>query len=231
MSNKEPKSENGLYSLLFNIVIPVFILLKMSDEKRLGPTYALLVAIAFPIIFAIIDFYKYRKLRFIPIAGFISVLMTGLIGLMKLSPEWMAVKEAGIPAAIGLAVIISIYTPFPLIKKMLFNDKIMHIDLINEKLNEKDAVKLFDKRLKISSFLLGATFFISSIINYFLTKTILIAQPGTSLYTEQIGKLKISCILITAIPSTILMLLILWYLFTSIKKVTGLELNEFLKTK
>jgi hypothetical protein len=35
--------------------------------------------------------------------GFVSVLLTGGIGLLQLDPKWIAVKEAAVPAVIGLA--------------------------------------------------------------------------------------------------------------------------------
>jgi hypothetical protein len=51
----------------------------------------------------------------------VSTLLTGGIGLLKLDAQWLAVKEAAIPALIGLAVLGSNWTSGPLIRILVFN--------------------------------------------------------------------------------------------------------------
>ena len=49
MSEPNHKPENPLVSLLINVLIPVGILSFLSKEKYLGPVWALVVGLAFPI--------------------------------------------------------------------------------------------------------------------------------------------------------------------------------------
>ena len=49
------KKSNPLVDILISILIPSIILMKMSGEDRLGPTTALIVALAFPIGYGLYD--------------------------------------------------------------------------------------------------------------------------------------------------------------------------------
>ena len=119
-SNKNLK--NSL-SNPFNILIPIFILNKGDDwfGEYLAPHFAntavpiLLIALCFPIAYFIYDLILRKKYNFISILGLISVLLTGGIGILEIPTQWFAVKEAAIPSIIGLAVILSLKTPYPLV--------------------------------------------------------------------------------------------------------------------
>jgi len=56
--------------------------------------------------------------------------------LLKLDPKWLAVKEAAIPGLIGIAVLISTYTRYPLIKTLLYNPAVINTVKIQQKLDE-----------------------------------------------------------------------------------------------
>ena len=110
-----------MVDLLVSIVIPSFILMKFSGDDDLGASTALIVALAFPLSWGLYELLKYRKFNFIALLGLISVLLTGGIGLLQLDPQWLAVKEAAIPGLIGIAVLVSTRTRYPLIRTLLYN--------------------------------------------------------------------------------------------------------------
>ena len=115
-----------LVDLIVSIIIPSIILMKLSGEHDLGAGGALIAALAFPIGWGVFELIKYRKFNFIALLGLISVLLTGGIGLLQLDTKWLAIKEAAIPGVIGLAVLISTRTPYPLVKTLLYNPKILY---------------------------------------------------------------------------------------------------------
>ncbi len=51
---------------------------------------ALVVALLFPIIYGGMDLVRNKKFNFISALGFISVLLTGGIGLLELDTRWLA---------------------------------------------------------------------------------------------------------------------------------------------
>ncbi|TNG02820.1 MAG: MFS transporter, partial [Gammaproteobacteria bacterium] len=113
MMKSETQSEHKprpLLDLVFSVVIPAFILMKLSGEAELGPVNALLLALAFPLGLGLYELIRFRKYNFISILGLVSVLLTGGIGLLELDAHWLAVKEAMIPGLIGSIVLIMSFT-------------------------------------------------------------------------------------------------------------------------
>ncbi|MCO5226418.1 MAG: hypothetical protein M9953_13855, partial [Thermomicrobiales bacterium] len=87
-----------MISLLINIVIPTVIMTRFASDDKLGAINALLLALAFPFLYGIYEMTRNRKIGWVPVLGLISIAISGGIGLLKLPPEWVAVKEAMIPA-------------------------------------------------------------------------------------------------------------------------------------
>ena len=129
--------QNPFIDLIVSIVIPTLILMKLSGEDNLGPLGALLLALAFPLGWGLYELVVNKKKNFVAILGIISVLLTGGIGVLELDNKWLAIKEAAIPAAIGIGVLISSYTKYPLVKTLLYNPAVLNVAKIDEKLEEK----------------------------------------------------------------------------------------------
>jgi len=228
---KEKKKPGVLTNLIFNIVIPVLIMTKFSKPEYLGPVYGLGIAILFPLSFGLWEFIILKNVNFISILGFISVLLTGTLGLFQFNPFWIAVKEAAIPLVIGLLIIISEIVKKPVIKKFLINDSIMEVDLINAKLIEKNMNEKFDSLLSRCSYFVAGSFFLSSIVNFIFARIIVKSSPGSVEYTQEIGKMTALHIPVVAIPSTIIMMIILFYIINKLKKLTNLEFEQIFKNQ
>ena len=115
-----------LIDLLVSVIVPSVILMQLSTPERLGAVGALVTALALPLAWGIAELVRYRKFNFIALLGVVSVLLTGGIGLLEIDPEWLAIKEAAIPGIIGLAVLGSTYTRYPLVKTLLFNPAVIN---------------------------------------------------------------------------------------------------------
>lgn len=222
------KKENPLLSLALNIIIPSLILMKASGPDRLGPLWALIIALAFPIGYGVYDFFDRKKFNFISLLGLVSVGLTGVITLVKLPPDWIAVKEAAIPAFIGIAILWSLRTEFPLVRKIIFNDAILNVELVEQQLNERGKHAEFNLLLKNTSYLLAGSFFLSAILNYILAKTLLVSPPGTEAFNEELGKMTFLSYPVIVLPSTIILMIALFRLMKGIKVLTDLELEQVL---
>ena len=219
-----------MIDLLVSIILPSFILMKLSGEDDLGATGALVIALAFPLSWGLFELVKYRKFNFIALLGLISVLLTGGIGLLQLDTKWIAIKEAAIPAIIGIAVLVSTFTRYPLIKTMLYNPKIMDVDKIKQKLEENDSTTAFESRLMKATYFLSGTFAFSATMNYILAKWIVTSPTGSVAFNEELGQLTLYSYPVIAIPSMIMMMAILYFLWRTIKDLTGLELEEIMSS-
>ena len=220
-----------LLDLLLGIIIPSVILMKLSGDNDLGATSALIVALAFPISWGLYELIKYKKFNFIALLGLTSVLLTGGIGVLQLDTQWLAIKEAAIPAIIGIGVFISTQTRYPLIKTLLYNPKILNIDKIGRKLDELGSTRMFEARLMNATYLLGGTFFFSAIMNYILAKWIVTSPAGSTAFNEELGRMTLLSYPVIAIPSMVMMLAIFYYLWRIIHGMTGLKLEEILHQK
>lgn len=220
-----------MIDLLVSIVIPSVILMKFSGIDDLGASGALITALAFPIGWGLFELVKYRKFNFVALLGLISVLLTGGIGLFELDTQWLAIKEAAIPGIIGIAVLISTQTRYPLIKTLLYNPKILNTDKISQRLDELGKTAIFETRLMNATYLLGATFFFSSVMNYVLAKWIVTSPAGSAEFNEQLGQMTLLSYPMIAIPSMVMMLAVFYYLWRTIHGITGLALEDIVRSE
>ncbi|HET8849826.1 MAG TPA: VC0807 family protein [Marinobacter sp.] len=212
--------------LLVSIVIPSVILMKFSGDDDLGSVNALLVALAFPLGWGLFELVRYRKKNFIALLGLISVVLTGSIGLLEIDTAWLAVKEAAIPAVIGLAVLVSTRTRYPVVRTLLYNPNVLDTNKIHTALEHRGATAEFERRLLNASYFFAGTFLFSSIMNYVLAKWIVVSPSGTEAFNEELGRLTLVSYPMIAIPSMIMMMVIFYYLWRSIRRLTGYTLEE-----
>ncbi|WP_279151796.1 VC0807 family protein [Photobacterium iliopiscarium] len=225
------KKTNPLNEIIFNVVVPSIILMKMSSDDRLGSVGALLVALAFPVAFGGYELLKKKKFNFIAILGIVSVLLTGGIGVLKLDTQWLAVKEALIPGIIGAVVLGSTFTKYPIVTKMIFNEGILNLGLIKQKLMEFNQQKAFDRCLVQSNYLFASTFVFSSIMNYILATVIVTSPAGTEAFNEELGRMTLLSYPVIAIPSMLMMMGIFYFVWRQIRKMTKLETVQIFKTQ
>lgn len=222
------KNENPLLSLLTSIIIPAVILSKFANEEYLGVVPGFIIALAFPIGQGLYEIIKTRKPGFISIIGLASIFLTGIIGILQLPTEWLAFKEASVPLLIGMAVVLSLKTRYPLVKKLFFNDCLLDMERIGKILDEKNAHGAMEKTLKISTYMIGGSFLLSAVLNFILAKVIVTSPSGTEAFNAELGRLTALSYPVIALPSTIVMCVALWYLFAKLKKLTGLEFEELI---
>ncbi|MBO8446235.1 MAG: MFS transporter [Bacteroidetes bacterium] len=222
------KNENPLLSLLTSIIIPAVILSKFANEEYLGVVPGFIIALAFPVGQGLYEIIKTRKPGFISIIGLASIFLTGIIGILQLPTEWLAFKEASVPLLIGMAVVLSLKTRYPLVKKLFFNDSLLDMERIGKILDEKNARGAMEKTLKISTYMIGGSFLLSAVLNFILAKVIVTSPSGTEAFNAELGRLTALSYPVIALPSTIVMCVALWYLFAKLKKLTGLEFEELI---
>lgn len=221
-----PARENILVNLVCTIAAPALILSKLSAPERLGPVLALLIALAFPIGYALWDFAKRKKVSFVAGIGFVSTLLTGGFGLAQVDGIWFAVKEASVPLAIGLMVVLSMKSRRPLIREFLYNDQVIDVSKVDEALDARGQRAAFDRLLARASWMVVASFLISSALNFLLARWILTAPANSPEFTAQLGKMQAWSWPVIVVPSTGMMMWALWKLLAGIKSLTGLGTEE-----
>jgi MFS family permease len=200
--------------------------MKLSGDEYLGSVMALIIGLAFPLSWGLFELVRYRKYNFIAVLGIISVGLTGGIGLMELDAGWLAIKEAAVPAVIGIAVLISTRTRYPLVKTLLYNPTVLDVEKIQKVLKERGSEAEFEARLLKASYFFSLTFLFSSIMNFVLARWIVTSPSGTQAFNEELGRMTLVSYPMIAIPSMIMMIAIFYYLWRSIRRLTGYTLDE-----
>jgi len=224
------KRENLLVNLLFNIAIPSLILAKASTPELLGPVWGLIIALCFPLGYGVWDFVGRRQANFISIIGFVSVMLTGGLGLMQVDNFWFAVKEAAVPAIIGTAVWISMFTSRPLVRQFLFNDQAFDTAKIHSALSERGNVETFDRLLRSSTYWLVASFTVSAVLNFVLARWLLQSPTGTPEFNAELGKMNALSWPVIVVPTLVITIFALWRLISGIKRLSGLTFEEMMHT-
>jgi hypothetical protein len=226
----KPKKPNALLEIGITIVVPAVILMKLSGAEQLGPLRALLLALAFPLGWGLWDGWRRRRLNWPSVLGVISTLLTGGIGLLQLDARWLAVKEAAVPLAIGLAVLGSAWTRQPLIRILVFNADIFDVDRVHKALEERGTEVAFEMQLRQGTMLLAGTFFFSAVANYVLARWIVTSPAGTEAFNQELGRLTLLSYPVIALPSMVMMMALVFWLARGAKRLTGLELEQMMLT-
>ncbi|MCX6938374.1 MAG: MFS transporter [Verrucomicrobia bacterium] len=226
MSNVPAKRENLLLNLVCNIAAPALVLSKLSAPERLGPEVALVVALAFPLGYGVWDFNRRRAFNFVAGIGFVSTLLTGGFGLAKLDGMWFAIKEASVPAVIGMMVLLSTKSKRPLIREFIYNDQVIDVPKVDAALDERGAQDAFALLLARAGWWVTGSFFISAGLNFGLARWMLTAPAGTVEFNEQLGRMQWLSWPVIVLPSMAMMMAALWGLLNGIKRLTGMELEQ-----
>ena len=227
--NKVPEKQPSLlWNLAFNLIIPALILSKLSGNEFLGIKLAIIAALAFPIAYGVKDFTRAGKINFFSGLGVVNVSLTGGISLLELDAIYIAIKEASIPALLGIATILSLKTSQPLINTFLLNKSVLNIKKITNALTENKSHPAFDKLLVNASWILAGSFFLSALLNYILAVVLLTADPGSVEFNQQLGKMTALSFPVISLPLMVVLTADLFYIFRGIKRLTGMPLEEIL---
>lgn len=225
------RNENLWVNLIFNAAIPALILAYTSSEKRLGPFWSLVVALAFPLFYGVWDLASRRKWNPFSILGFVGTLLTGGLGLMKIGGFWFAVKEAAIPVLIGVAIPLTMRTRQPLVRTMLYNDQVLDTQRIHEALVARRKEPEFNQLLGWASWMLAGAMLVSAVTNFFLAIWLLPEQSGTEEFNRQLGKLQFWSWPGTMIPTSAMIFYTLFRLLKGVEDLTGLRGDDLFHQK
>ncbi|MDX2110212.1 MAG: VC0807 family protein [Verrucomicrobiota bacterium] len=231
-----PQKQSGqdwqrlLLSLAFTLFLPIFLLNKGTKLFGFSPELALIVALAFPLGYGIYELIKDRKISGLAILGLVSVLAKGGIGLLRLPKEWVAVNEAALPLVFGVAILASMLTKKPLIRRLLYNEMVFNIPAIDAALEARNANSLFNGLIVKATLLLASSFFISAVLNVVMAIIFVKTDPAVDLakFNQEIAAMQGWSWLFIAVPSMGVTVATFFYLIKGLVKITGLPQERLL---
>ncbi|MFN2426444.1 MAG: VC0807 family protein [Candidatus Binatia bacterium] len=217
-----------LVNLVCNIVLPGFILSRLSGPDSLGPVVALMVGISFPLGYGLYDLIRRRKWNFFSIVGLLSVSVTGTFALMEVDGFWFAVKEASIPALFGVAVLATLGTGKPLVRQIILNESVVDVERLETELESRGNRAEFDLLLRSATLWMSASFALSALLNFGLARVLLKSPAGTPEFTAELGHMTWLSWPVIALPMMTITAMILWRLLAGIHALTGLGMEDLL---
>ncbi len=213
------------YNLALNIVIPALILVFLSREERLGPIYSLIIALSIPFFYGINHYFRHRSHNILSFLGIISISLTGGIRLFQLSPFLFAVKEALVPFTIGSIFLYLTLFNFKKMKPLIFNKRVFKTKLIESRLEKKQRNEL-NKLIRDILILVCIAFFVGSLLNFILAKTIVVSPPGSVEFNEELGRFSFSIMLFASTPLFLFLMLIIYFFVRKMMQLTGLSFDQ-----
>ncbi len=235
--NPKPDSSQGFANILFSVLIPVIILNKGS-KWGLDPIHALVIALAFPLLFGAYSFFKDHSMNYIALLGLINVASSGVLTVLALDGIWFAVKEALFPLLIGIFVFGSSFTTKPFFKSMFLNPATFDIAKLASSLDSHEKLHQFAELMKKATRGLSLSFLLSAILNFALA--IYIFTPldpaleeikKQELLNEQLSKMTAYSFVVIMIPILIVVSAVLYFAFKKTTELTGLSLEDLILKK
>ena len=222
----KPKQENPIISILVNIVVPVYIWDQFSGPDKLGPMVALFVGLAFPLSYGAWDFLRNGRKNWISALGIVRLVVVGSFAIAEADGIWFAAAEAAFPALIAVFIAMSMRSDNPMVKMFLYNDTILDISKIENRLQVHGKTFEFQRLMRQVSWLLVFSFALSAVLNFVLARVILKSPAGTEAFSKEFARMTLLSWPVIVVPSLIFMGLALWRLFQGIRKLTGLGFDD-----
>ena len=233
----QTKKESPFLNLAFNILIPVVILNKGAEfiPSASAALYSLLIALAFPLGYGLMDFVSQKKINIISVIGLVSVALTGGLALLELKGIYFALKEAGIPLILAFVALGSLFFKKPLAELFIFKSSFFNTKLIQECLKKNNKEKQFKNLMIKATLALSGSFVLSAVLNFVIAIKIFVdidpllqEQAKKQLINQQVADMTWQGYVFIALPLTVITGFLMWWVFKQLKNWTGLSLEELI---
>jgi hypothetical protein len=245
MSQAAAKEENPLINIIVNVLLPTIILSKLSKEGdaayQLGPTLAMVVALALPLGYGLWHWLKHKQLNIFSMVGLGAILLTGLITIfLWKSPEAkphvaliFGLKEAIQPLILGSLFLITRHSSSPLFRTFIYNDSIFDVKRIEQSVAEKSLISEYEGLIWKCTLLFFCSFCVSAVLNlglsfYFLGDLEASNPEWRTVYNEQVGRITFWGFLVIGAPLMVVAFYILYTMVNGLEKLTGLDRETLL---
>jgi hypothetical protein len=221
---------NPLLEIVLTLVLPSVVLDQCSRPESLGPFWALVVSLIFPLGFGAWCLWKKTGWNVFSVLGFVTILLSGGLGLLKLDAFWFAMKESAMPVMLGLAFPLTHRFGTPLINALVMQPHLFNVPALNAALaTETGKRAAFDAALYRASCGMGLGMTGSAIANFFLAMWLLGGkEPGSELFVKGIAKLNWVSLGVIGVPMMFVMVVVFLWLMKQIQQITGLHRDDLL---
>ncbi|MFZ4765598.1 MAG: VC0807 family protein [Roseimicrobium sp.] len=220
---------NPLLELALTLILPSLALDYLSKPESLGPFWALVVSLLFPVGFGVWCFWKKVGWNVFSTLGFVTILLSGGLGLLKLDAFWFALKESAMPVMLGIAFPLSHRFGQPLLNVLIMQPEMLNHRALNASLADASKRLRYDAALFRASCGMGLGMAGSAVANFLLAIWLLGGkEPGGEAFVKGIAKLNWVSMVVIGVPMMAVMLVVFVWLLRQIQQITGLERDDLL---
>ena len=229
MTEPERKPPNPVVELVLTLVLPSLALDQLSKPESLGPFWALVVSLLFPIGFGAWCLWHKAGWNIFSVLGFVTILLSGGLGLLKLDAFGFAIKESAMPVMLGIAFPLTHRYGKPLINALVMQPHLLNLRALNAALADGTKRSLFDGALFRASCGMGLGMVGSAVANFMLALWLLGGRdPGSEAFVKGIAKLNWVSMIVIGVPMMAVMLVVFVWLLRQIQRITGLDRDDLL---
>ncbi len=217
----------SLIAACVNVVLPALIVSFLSAEELLGPSGAFLMALVLPLAYGVIYLMLHGRMNIFSVIGLVSIILTGSFGVMELSPSWLIAKETGIPLLIGMVILYTGKRKRPFLGMLL--SEIMDMHKVGEDYSSRKSKKTLAEHVRRANAMFASVFFIGALLNFFVAFSVLSAEPGTSEYASEVGRLTALSYPLIVLPVIVMLFVVFAVLAGDIEKSTGKDISAYMK--
>jgi hypothetical protein len=216
-----------MHKPIINIALPIAILFLLSDEDRLGPLPALLLAVAIPAVYGIVELLRTRKVNAMSVMGIVSVLLTGVIGVFQLDSGLFAVKEALVPLGFAALLLISNRSDFPLVK-LLF-DVVQRKERVERAVHAVGGEAAYRRHIERSGAIWAGIMALSGVMKFTLASIIVTADAGTKAFNTELATYEVVQIPTSMLITMVLILALIWSIGRGTGRIIDLPPSQVLR--
>src|SRR6185312_1742992 len=111
----------------------------------------------------------------------------------------------------------SLKTRSPLVKTLLYNDKVIDVARVDHELAERGNTERFNRLLVMTTWMLAGSFLLSAALNFTLATFIVHSPAGSVEFNQELGRMTGMSYAVVVAPCMIVTMLALWRLLSGIK--------------
>jgi hypothetical protein len=213
--------------LACTVVLPSVVLLTSASPDRLGPTLALVLALAPPAAWAVVTQVRERRVSGLAVIALLSVAVSGGIGLAAVDARWFAVKEAVVPAGLGLLILGTAPTRLSLVPVLL--DRILDRERTRTVLSARGTQVQFDTAARRATVVLGLVTLGSAIGSFLLAQALVVSPAGSEAFATELGRYTALSFPAVTLPVLVGSVLVLRRVLISLEEAAGTALEELMR--
>ena len=133
------------------------------------------------------------------------------------------------PSVLALFVLSTWRTKAPFVHRVLYPEKLLHVDRIEKRLEERGSRGALNALLVRTTLILALSFVLSALLNFGLAFALLKSPVESVEFNQEFGKMTALSWPVIVLPSTAVMIFALYHMASGLRGLTGLAWKEVLR--